>query len=76
MEAAIAGVMLSLDVEPPTADPTTSDKTEADPATPEATEADPSIRPMRGKCSTQLDPFRQHPVKDTASHGTTLLPLG
>jgi hypothetical protein len=43
MEAATAGMMLSLDVEPPAADPTTSDKTEADPATPKVTEADPSI---------------------------------
>jgi hypothetical protein len=33
-------------------------------------------RPMRGKRSTQPDLFRHHPVKDTASHGTTLLPIG
>jgi hypothetical protein len=51
MEAATAGVTLSLDVEPPAADPTTSDKTEADPATPEATEADPSITE-----ATEADP--------------------
>jgi hypothetical protein len=43
MEAAIAGVTPSLNVEPPAADATTSKATEADPATPKATEADPSI---------------------------------
>ncbi len=51
MEAATAGVTMSLDVEPPAADPTTSEKTEADPATPEATEADPSITK-----ATEADP--------------------
>jgi hypothetical protein len=28
-----------------------------------------------GKRSTQLNQFCHHPVKDTASHGTTLLPI-
>jgi hypothetical protein len=51
MKAATAGMTLSLDVEPPAADPTTSDKTEADPATPKATEADSSITK-----ATEADP--------------------
>jgi hypothetical protein len=34
------------------------------------------VHPTRGKHSTQPDLFRHHPVKDTASHGTTLLPIG
>ncbi len=32
--------------------------------------------PMCGKRSTQPNPFHRHPVKDTASHDTTLLPIG
>jgi hypothetical protein len=43
---------------------------------PEATATSFQYRPMRGKRSTQPNPFCRHPVKDTTSHETTLLPIG
>jgi hypothetical protein len=52
------------------------EKTKRNPPHPCSVLPSPASRPTHGKHSTLANLFRHHPEKDTASHGTPLLPIG